>query len=88
MPTPSKVTVGADAASAVAESAASLAPGMSEHEAAANLAAVCRRRGLFSSVLLAAADDRIASYRHPIPHGDKIERRAMLVVSAEACTPT
>jgi antitoxin VapB len=61
---------------------------MSEHEAAANLAAVCRRRGLFSSVLLAAADDRIASYRHPIPHGDKIERRAMLVVSAEACTPT
>jgi antitoxin VapB len=75
--------VGADAASAVAASAASLAPGMSEHEAAANLAAVCRRRGLFSSVLLAAADDRIASYRHPIPHGDKIERRAMLVVSAE-----
>ena len=56
---------------------------MSEHEAAANLAAACRRRGLFTSVLLAAADDRIARYRHPIPHSETIERRTMLVVSAE-----
>jgi Xaa-Pro dipeptidase len=75
--------VGADAAEAVAEAARSLEPGMIEYEAAANLAAACRRRGLFSSVLLAAADDRIARYRHPIPHGARIERRAMLVVSAE-----
>jgi len=75
--------IGADAAAAVAEAASSLEPGMSEHEAAANLAAACRRRELFSSVLLAAADDRIARYRHPIPHGNALERRAMLVVSAE-----
>ncbi|MCA1688806.1 MAG: M24 family metallopeptidase, partial [Actinobacteria bacterium] len=75
--------VGADAAAAVAEAARSLEPGMGEHEAAANLAAACRRRGLFSSVLLAAADGRIAGYRHPIPHGDTLTRRAMLVVSAE-----
>lgn len=75
--------VGVDAAAAVAEAAGSLEPGMSEHEAAGNLAAACRQRGLFSSVLLAAADDRIARYRHPIPHSETIERRAMLVVSAE-----
>jgi Xaa-Pro aminopeptidase len=75
--------VGADAAAAVDEAARSLEPGMSEHDAAANLAAACRRRGLFSPVLLTAADDRIAGYRHPIPHGEQIERRAMLVVSAE-----
>src|SRR3712207_5110197 len=75
--------VGADAAAAVTEAADYLEPGMGEHEAAANLAAACRRRGLFSSVLLAAADERIASYRHPIPHGDTLKRRAMLVVSAE-----
>jgi Xaa-Pro dipeptidase len=75
--------VGADAAAAVAEATRSLEPGMSEYEAAANLAAACRRRELFSSVLLAAADDRIASYRHPIPHGGQMEHRAMLVVSAE-----
>jgi Xaa-Pro dipeptidase len=75
--------VGADAAAAVTEAADSLEPGMGEHEAAANLAAACRRRGLFSSVLLAAADERIVAYRHPIPHGDTLKRRAMLVVSAE-----
>ncbi|MDQ3910823.1 MAG: M24 family metallopeptidase [Actinomycetota bacterium] len=75
--------VGADAAAAVTEAADSLEPGMSEREAAANLAAACRRRDLFSSVLLAAADDRIAHYRLPIPHGEPIQRRAMLVVSAE-----
>ena len=75
--------VGVDAAAAVVEAAESLEPGMSEHEAAANLAAACRQRGLFNSVLLAAGDDRIARYRHPIPHGETIERRAMLVVSAE-----
>jgi Xaa-Pro dipeptidase len=75
--------IGADAAAAVEEAAGSLEPGISEREAAANLVAACRRRGLFPSVLLAATDGRIARYRHPIPHGDKIERRAMLVVSAE-----
>ncbi|MCA1717609.1 MAG: M24 family metallopeptidase [Actinobacteria bacterium] len=75
--------IGADAAAAVAEAADSLEPGMSELGAAANLAAACRRRRLFGSVLLAAADDRIVRYRHPIPHGATIERRAMLVVSAE-----
>jgi Xaa-Pro aminopeptidase len=75
--------VGADAAAAILEAAGSLEPGMGEREAAANLAAACRRRGLFSPVLLAAADDRIASYRHPIPYGNTLEGRAMLVVSAE-----
>jgi Xaa-Pro dipeptidase len=75
--------VGADAAAAVAEAAGSLEPGMDEVEAAAILASACRRRRLFSPVLLAAADDRIAAHRHPIPHGERIERRAMLVVSAE-----
>ncbi len=32
---------------------------------------------------LVAADDRIARYRHPIPHGDTIQRRVMLVACAE-----
>jgi antitoxin VapB len=75
--------IGADTWEAVAEAADSLVPGMSEREAAANLAAASRRRGLFSSVLLAAGDDRIARYRHPIPHSGTLRRRAMLVVSAE-----
>ena len=75
--------VGADAARAMDEAANSLRAGMDEREAAANLAAACRRRGLFSPVLLAAADERIARYRHPIPQNGTVEHRAMLVVSAE-----
>ena len=75
--------VGADAAGAIDEAANAIEPGMDEREAAANLAGACRRRGLFSPVLLAAAEGRILRYRHPIPQGEKLERRAMLVASAE-----
>ena len=75
--------VGGDASRAMAEAAAALEPGMSEFDAAANLAAACRERGLSTPVLLAAADERIVLHRHPIPVGARIERRAMLVTSAE-----
>ena len=75
--------LGADAVEAISEAAASLEPHTSEHEAAANLAAVCWRRGMFSPVLLAASGERMDLYRHPIPHGGALGRRAMLVVCAE-----
>jgi Xaa-Pro dipeptidase len=75
--------VGADATAAMAEAAATVQPGMTEHEAAGELAAACRRRGLTATVLLAAADERIALHRHPLPAGATIERRATLVASAE-----
>ena len=75
--------VGRDAAAAMADAVATVEAGMTEHEAAAELADACRRRGLTATVLLAAADDRIARHRHPVPVGATIERRAMLVASAE-----
>ena len=75
--------VGRDATAAMADAAATVEAGMTEHEAAAVLAAACRRRGLTATVLLTAADERIAQYRHPVPMGATIERRAMLVASAE-----
>jgi Xaa-Pro aminopeptidase len=75
--------VGADARSAVEEVAPEVAPGLGEHEAAGLLSGACERRGLFPSVLLAAADGRIAAHRHPLPHDGVVERRAMLVISAE-----
>lgn len=75
--------VGADLTEAMAEAAGSVEPGMTEHEAAAELTGACRRRGLTATVLLAAADERIALHRHPLPAGRTIERRAMLVASAE-----
>jgi antitoxin VapB len=75
--------VGRDTVEAIDEVAGAVTVGTTEHEAAAALAAACRRRGLASPVLLAAADDRIDAHRHPLPGGATIERRAMLVVSAE-----
>jgi Xaa-Pro dipeptidase len=76
-------TVGADARAAIEEVASEVRRGLSEHEAAGLLSEACERRGLFPSVLLAAADERIAAHRHPLPHDGVIQRRAMLVVSAE-----
>jgi antitoxin VapB len=74
---------GAATSAAMGEAAGAVSRGMTEHEAAANLMASCRRRGLTTPVVLAAADGRIARYRHPIPRGATVERRVMLVVSAE-----
>jgi Xaa-Pro aminopeptidase len=75
--------VGHDASAAMAEAAAGVETGMSEFEVAGHLAAACRSRGLSTPVLLVAADARIAAHRHPVPVGERIERRAMLVTSAE-----
>ncbi len=74
---------GAETSAAMEQAAASLSAGTTEDEAAANLTSACRRRGLKTPVVLVAADERITSYRHPIPHGTPIRRRAMLVVCAE-----
>jgi Xaa-Pro dipeptidase len=38
---------------------------------------------MFSPVLLAASEERMGFYRHPIPRGGALGRRAMLVVCAE-----
>jgi Xaa-Pro aminopeptidase len=75
--------VGRDASAAMAEAAAAVESGISELDAAAALSAACNRRGLTATVLLAAADERIGLHRHPVPVGARIERRAMLVASAE-----
>lgn len=75
--------VGADAAAALGEAASRVAPGTTELEAAAGIVAACRRRALFSPVVLAAADERVARYRHPLPGTTPIRDRVMLVVCAE-----
>jgi Xaa-Pro dipeptidase len=76
--------VGAATSAAMEEAAASVDSGVGEEEIAAALMFACRRRGLMTPVVLVAADERIASYRHPISRGATIERRAMLVVCAES----
>ena len=38
---------------------------------------------MFAPVLLAASEERLVRYRHPVPHGGPLGKQAMLVVCAE-----
>jgi Xaa-Pro aminopeptidase len=67
---------------AVEAAIASVAAGMTEDELAAAL--LGRLVGIRAPVVLVAADDRIARYRHPLPTARAIERRVMLVLVGEA----
>jgi Xaa-Pro aminopeptidase len=57
-----------------------LKPGHTEQEIAGALAGILRGWGATAPVLLVAADDRIAKYRHPIPTSRKIEKTVMVAV--------
>lgn len=58
-------------------------PGITEHELAGELAGNLNRLGVRTPVVLVANDDRITSYRHPIPTDKRLERCAMLVICGE-----
>lgn len=75
--------VGADATAALSEAAEAVTPGVTERELAGVLAGACHERGLDPTVLLAAADERVTLWRHPLPHDGVVSRRAMLVISAQ-----
>lgn len=75
--------VGRDAQRALADAAATLEPGMSEFDAAGAIADACRRANLSAPVILAAADERLATFRHPLPMGHRARRCFMLVLCAE-----
>lgn len=71
------------AASAIDAALDGIEARMSEHEAASGLAGRLASEGIRTPVLLAAADERIERYRHPIPSGRLVRHRLMLVVVAE-----
>lgn len=58
-------------------------PGMTEQHLGGAVAGWLRDRGLLGHVILVAADERIAKYRHPIPTAKPIERLAMVAVCAQ-----
>lgn len=77
----------------VVESVARAAkPGLTEDQLLGMLSAGLLSLGLQPWVAFAAADDRIAKYRHPLPAGRRIKKYFMLVTCAErgglicACT--
>jgi len=56
-------------------------PGQSEHRIAAKLSHETGKRGIQAIVNLIATDERIFSFRHPLPTSKKLERYAMLALS-------
>lgn len=75
--------IGADVTGALSEAAELVVTGVAESEIAEELEAGCRRRGLWAPVLLVGADERVDQFRHPLPTEERIERRALLAISAE-----
>jgi Xaa-Pro aminopeptidase len=55
-------------------------PGMTEFQIAAILGAEAQRRGVLPIVNLIATDERIFSFRHPLPTAKQMDRYAMLVL--------
>ncbi len=72
--------LGGDLAWAIEAAAGSVEGGMTEADAASVLALGCRQVGIVPVVLLAAADDRITSWRHPVVKDTPAEQCLMLVV--------
>lgn len=69
--------------SATAAGLAAVEPGVTEHAIAAAAQAALTVEGVRAPVLLVAADDRIARYRHPLPTDQPVAHRAMVVLVAE-----
>lgn len=76
-------TLGAETGDLVAAALRTLRRGATEWQAAAAVTSSLLRAGIFSRVLLAAADRRASLYRHPIPTTRKISRHLVLSVCAE-----
>jgi Xaa-Pro aminopeptidase len=54
-------------------------PGLTEHQVIGLLAEGLRAKGMQPVVMLAASDDRLERYKHPLPSNNKIQKRFMAV---------
>jgi antitoxin VapB len=73
-------TLGQLCAQAMEAAARSVRPGQSEYEIAGLLTGETERRGVKVIVTLIATDERIFTFRHPLPTDKKLERYAMLIL--------
>ena len=73
-------SLGRDCSLATETVARALSPGDSGHQVEADLARHLLARGIQPFVLLVAFDDRLKSYRHPVPTVNHLRHHAMLVV--------
>lgn len=75
--------LGRDCADVMQHAMRSVRRGLSEHELAGRIVGDLRARGIFTPVMLVAADERLRSYRHPIPTHHKIDRVVMAAICAQ-----
>ncbi|MBL8762729.1 MAG: M24 family metallopeptidase [Phycisphaerae bacterium] len=76
-------TLGHEAASGLERTMRDVRPGATEHEIAGRIAGTLRAAGIFCPVVLVAADERIARFRHPIPTERRVERTLMAAICAQ-----
>jgi len=67
-------------ARAMQDACESVRPGQTEYEIAARLAAEAEGKGVQAIVNLIATDERIFSFRHPLPTSKKLDKYAMLIL--------
>ena len=72
--------LGKQCARAMDSAARKVRPGQTEFELAAMLAAEAEQQGVQAIVNLIATDERISSFRHPLPTAKKLEKYAMLIL--------
>jgi Xaa-Pro aminopeptidase len=75
--------LGREAASVLESVMLEVRRGDSENEVAGAIIAGLRAQGIVATVVLVAADERIAFFRHPIPTSKRIEQRLMAAICAE-----
>ena len=75
--------LGARCTSALGEALDGVTAGVREDDASSSLVARLARDSIRAPVVLAAADERIERYRHPLPAARPVEARLMLVAVAE-----
>lgn len=73
--------LGTDVSRCLTETAQEVEPGQTEHEIAALLTGKLKAQNIAPNVILIAADERIARYRHPLPTPKVLQRYVMLVAS-------
>ena len=73
-------TLGKLHAEAMDSAIRSVRPGQTEYQIAGVLAQETESRGMQCIVNLIATDERVFSFRHPLPTGKKLDRYAMLVL--------
>ncbi len=72
--------LGKSCAQAVKNATETVRPGQTEYEIASRLAFEAEKQGVQAIVNLIATDERIYSYRHPLPTAKKLDRYAMLIL--------